>query len=353
MSALLSVRGLRVSYGDTTVVHGIDLDVPPGPYGVGLIGESGSGKTTIARTILRLHEGFEGSVTFDGADVATLKVKDLAAYRRAVQLVFQDGDGALDPRMSVLSAISEPLAVHRTVPRAGRRDRAVELLTEVGLPDDVLSRYPHQLSGGQRQRVVIARALALEPRLLVLDEPTSALDVTVQERVLQLIEQLRRKRDLSYLLISHNLAVVDRLCETSVVLYEGTVLEYGSTAALLTAPRHPYTRALRAAVPEIGVQRPTLTRATARDPSSARSLGCVYVDRCPLAVDRCRSEKPALRELEGRHVACHRAEESTELVIGPSTDDRVGAAVATDAAATARTRVPDSTQGERRADDEH
>ena len=310
MTSLLSVRDLRIAYSGVDVVHGVDVDVPAGPYGVGLIGESGSGKTTIARTLLKLHPASAGSVTFDGEDVLGLRGAALSAYRRAVQIVFQDGDGALDPRMSVLSNVAEPYAVHKTVPRSERKGRVARLLDEVGLPADVITRYPHQLSGGQRQRVVIARALALEPRLLVLDEPTSALDVTVQERVLQLIERLRSERGLAYLLISHNLAVVDRLCESSVVLYRGVVMERGSTTTLLSRPRHPYTRALRAAVPEIGVQRPPLTRINTGSAAPASPVGCVYAERCPLAVETCRTVTPVLRELDGREVACHRAEEA-------------------------------------------
>ncbi|KRF29840.1 ABC transporter ATP-binding protein [Phycicoccus sp. Soil802] len=316
MSALLSVEGLRIAYGQTPVVHGVDLDVPVGPYGVGLIGESGSGKTTIARTLVRLHRASAGSVTFDGRDVLALRGRDLARYRREVQIVFQDGDGALDPRMPVLAQVVEPLAVHRSVPRSARQERAASLLAEVGLPEEVMTHYRHQLSGGQRQRVLIARALALEPRLLILDEPTSALDVTVQDRVLALVERLREQRGLAYLLISHNLAVVDRLCETSVVLYGGVVMERGPTARVLTSPRHPYTRALRAAVPELGVQRIPLTRVSSGAPERARAASaCAYVDRCPLAVARCRTEAPVLRPYDGREVACHRAEEADNLAV--------------------------------------
>jgi len=311
----MSVAGLRVAYGGADVVHGIDVEVPSGPYGVGLIGESGSGKTTIARALLKLHPVSAGSVTFDGTDVLSMRGSSLSQYRRDVQMVFQDGDGALDPRMSVFSTVSEPFVVHRTVPRAQRRERVAELLDEVGLPIDVIGRYPHQLSGGMRQRVVIARALALTPRLLVLDEPTSALDVTVQERVLQLIERLRDERGLAYLLISHNLAVVDRLCESSIVLYRGQVMERGSTATLLSRPLHPYTRALRSAVPEIGVTRPPLTRISTGSSTSGRSTGCAYAERCPIAVERCRVEPPSLRVVEGRDVACHRAEDSDDLAL--------------------------------------
>lgn len=314
MDALMSVNGLRLAYDGVDVVHGVDLNVPVGPYGVGLIGESGSGKTTIARALLKLHPVSAGTVVFDGTDVLSMRGAALSQYRRDVQVVFQDGDGALDPRMSVFSTVAEPFAVHGTVPRNRRRARVAELLDEVGLPSDIVNRYSHQLSGGQRQRVVIARALALEPRLLVLDEPTSALDVTVQERVLQLIERLRIERGLAYLLISHNLGVVDRLCESSSVLYRGVVMERGSTATLLSHPLHPYTRALRAAVPEIGVVRPPLTRISTGSVTSGASNGCAYVERCPLALEHCHRAVPQLRTLEGRDVACHRAEESGDLL---------------------------------------
>lgn len=315
MTALLEVANLQLAYGATTVVDDVDFTVAEGPYGVGIIGESGSGKTTIARALLRLHPVASGTVQFSGNDVLSLAGSEFKAFRRDVQMVFQDGDGALDPRMSVLATVSEPMAIHRTVARAQRRSKVAALLEEVGLPPEVIDRYPHQLSGGQRQRVVIARALVLEPKLLVLDEPTSALDVTVQDLVLKLIERLREERGLAYLLISHNLAVVDRLCETSVVLYRGRVMERGSTRQLLSEPLHPYTRALRAAVPEIGVQRPPLTRIVALPGgASVASTGCVYASRCPLAVDRCDSEVPALRLLRDREVACHRAEETTDVL---------------------------------------
>jgi ABC-type glutathione transport system ATPase component len=252
---LLRVRGLCVAYSGARVVHDVDLEVPAGPYGVGLIGESGSGKTTIARALMRLLPIDSGSVELDGRDVAPLRGSQLLAYRRAVQIVFQDGDEALDPRMRVRSSVTEALRTHRIVPRTQERDRIDRLLAEVDLDPELADRYPHQLSGGQRQRVVIARALAVEPRLLVLDEPTSALDVTVQARVLDLIARLRESHRLAYVLISHNLALVDRLCEESLVLHDGKVVERGSTEKVLGAPEHPYTQALRRAVPEIGVPR--------------------------------------------------------------------------------------------------
>jgi ABC-type glutathione transport system ATPase component len=251
VSALLDVRDLQVAYGRREVVHGVSFEVAAGPFGLGLIGESGSGKTTIARAVLRLLPVAGGSVTFDGAPVAQLGGRALRAYRRSVQVVLQDGSEALDPRMRVGASVSEALAVHDVVPRAQRAGRVSDLLAEVGLGDEHARRFPHQLSGGQRQRVSIARALAVEPRLLVLDEPTSALDVTVQARILALIERLRAERGLAYLLITHNLAVVDRLCERCVVLQDGRVVESGVTAQVLDHPQHPHTKALRAAVPEL------------------------------------------------------------------------------------------------------
>jgi ABC-type glutathione transport system ATPase component len=248
---LLRVSGLGVAYGGTRVVHDIAFEVPAGPFGVGLIGESGSGKTTIARALLRLLPIDAGSVELDGRDVANLRGSALRDYRRSVQIVFQDGDAALDPRMRVRASIAEALRTHKVVARSGEPARIEQLLAEVDLEPELAERYPHQLSGGQRQRVGIARALAVEPRLLVLDEPTSALDVTVQARVLELIERLRVSHSLSYILISHNLAIVDRLCEESLVLHDGHIIERGPTEQVLGAPQHPYTQALRAAVPEL------------------------------------------------------------------------------------------------------
>jgi len=251
MKPLLQVDGLRVAYGDREVVHDVSFAVEPGPFGLGLIGESGSGKTTIARALLRLMPVADGRIAFDGTDVTRMRGGALRAYRRSVQVVLQDGSEALDPRMRAGASVAEALAAHDVVPRSRRPGRVAELLSEVGLEAEHARRYPHQLSGGQRQRVIIARALAVEPRLLILDEPTSALDVTVQARILSLIERLRRERGLAYLLISHNLAIVDRLCERCVVLRDGAVVEAGDTAQVLDHPQDPHTRALRAAVPEL------------------------------------------------------------------------------------------------------
>jgi ABC-type glutathione transport system ATPase component len=247
--SLLACDGIDVRFGEVHAVRGVSFDVPEGPFGVGLIGESGSGKSTIARALLGLTPVTGGTVTFSGRDVRRLRGAELKAFRRSVQLVMQDGVEALNPRMRIRASVAEGLLVHGLVSRAGRQRRVAELLTEVGLDPALGDRYPHELSGGQRQRATIARALAVEPRVLVLDEPTSALDVTVQARILDLIRRLREERALSYLLISHNLAIVDQLCERCLVLHDGAVVEDGATAQVLDHPQHPYTQQLRAAVP--------------------------------------------------------------------------------------------------------
>jgi oligopeptide/dipeptide ABC transporter ATP-binding protein len=309
---LLEVSDLEVRFGPVRAVDKVSLRVAPGPFGLALIGESGSGKSTIGRAVLRLERIAGGAIRFDGADVARMRGRELRAYRRAVQIVFQDPDNTLDPRMRVGLSIGEGLAAHRVVPRREIGSRVAGLLEEAGLDPGFASRYPHQLSGGQRQRVAIARALSVEPRLLVLDEPTSALDVRAQARILELIGELRERRRLAYLLITHNFGVVSELCEQTVVLYLGRVAESGPTGDLLAAPAHPYTRALRSAVPEIHPSARQARIVLQGEPPDAASppAGCVFHPRCPLAIDRCRAEAPAMRPVgPGRSVACHRAEE--------------------------------------------
>ncbi len=309
---LLEVEDLHVRFDRVRAADGVSFELPAGPFGLGLVGESGSGKTTAGRALLRLVPIERGSIRLDGRDVLRLRGADLKAYRRAVQIVFQDPDTTLDPRVRVGPAIGEALRAHRMVPRSGVAERVEALLTEVGLEPEQVRRYPHQLSGGQRQRVAIARALAVEPRVLVLDEPTSALDVTVQARILRLIGRLRKERRLAYLLISHNLAVVEELCEETVVLYLGRVVERGPTSGLLAKPAHPYTVALRSAVPEIDLasRRSRIVLPGIPTDPAAPPPGCPFHPRCPMAIDRCRSEPPPLLEiLPGRTVACHRAED--------------------------------------------
>lgn len=309
---LLEIDRLEVRFGPVRAVDGVSLRVEPGPFGLGLIGESGSGKSTIGRAVVRLVPAAGGQIRFEGTDIGALRGRALKAYRRAAQIVFQDPDNTLDPRMRVGASLAEALAAHGMAPRRLSGERAGELLTETGLDAGFAARYPHQLSGGQRQRVAIARALSVEPRLLVLDEPTSALDVRAQARILALIKRLRAARDLSYLLITHNFGVVSDLCEQTAVLYLGRVAESGPTGVLLHSPAHPYTKALRSAVPEIDpAARPARIVLPGEPPDAAAPPpGCVFHPRCPLAVGRCRTEVPALRTVgPGHAAACHRAEE--------------------------------------------
>ncbi|MEV1172862.1 ABC transporter ATP-binding protein [Nonomuraea sp. NPDC049784] len=284
---MLRAERVTLGYDRRPVVHDVTLDITEG--GVGLIGESGSGKTTLARAFLGLLTPLSGNIWYGDQ---TLKKVDMRKFRKDVQPVFQAE--ALDPRMRIGTSVAEAL------PRSAR-SRVKELLEQVGLDPDVAARRPHQLSGGQRQRVVIARALAVDPRLLILDEPTSALDVTVQARILDLLASLDTER----LLITHNLAVVDRLCRTSHVLFAGRVVESGPTSDLLAKPAHPYTRALRDAVPKLGGPPP---EAKGRTEAVPAQTGCPFRLRCPLAAPEC-EQPPALRDIGGRQVACHRAED--------------------------------------------
>jgi oligopeptide/dipeptide ABC transporter ATP-binding protein len=312
VNALLEVEDLVVDFGRVRAVNGVSFRVPTGPYGLGLVGESGSGKTTIARALLRLIGATSGAVRLDGRDVSHERGRALREYRRSVQIVFQDPTTTLDPRVKVGAAIAEPLLAHVIVPRTEVHERVVRLLDEVGLDGQMADRYPHQLSGGQRQRVAIARALSVDPRVLVLDEPTSALDVTVQARILELIRTLRRERGLAYVLISHNLAIVEQLCEETAVLYLGRIVEHGPTREILARPAHPYTQALRSAVPEIDLasrRRRIVLPGSVPDPANPPS-GCPFHPRCPYANELTRTEIPPLRPIDdNRTVACHRAEE--------------------------------------------
>jgi oligopeptide/dipeptide ABC transporter ATP-binding protein len=320
---LLDVRDLRVSFGPVRAVDGVSLAISRGPFGIALVGESGSGKTSVGRAILRLVPASGGTIAFDGQDVLGLRGPRLRAYRRAVQIVFQDADNSLDPRMRIGATMREVLIAHGLAGRGalgafgGRAAAQVAaqvaaLLSEAALDPALASRYPHQLSGGQRQRVAIARALAVSPRLLILDEPTSALDVTAQARILALVRRLRDERQLAYLLITHNLAIIPGLCEQMVVLYLGRVAESGPTGELLARPAHPYTLALRSAVPEVDAAARRSRIILPGDTPQAGSTppGCPFHPRCPLAIDVCRTTVPPLQAVApGRRAACHRAGE--------------------------------------------
>lgn len=305
--SMLEVRDLRVRFGPVRAVDAVCLELRHGPFGMALVGESGSGKTTVARAILRLVPAAGGTILFEGRDVLALRGRRLREYRRAAQIVFQDADNSLDPRMRVGASIAEVLRAHG-LPRHGVGD----LLAAAALDPALAGRYPHQLSGGQRQRVAIARALAVSPRLLVLDEPTSALDVTAQARILGTVRRLRDERGLAYLLITHNLAIVPELCERTAVLYLGRVVESGPTGDLLARPAHPYTLALRSAVPEVDAAARQSRIILSGDLPDAASPppGCPFHPRCPMAADVCRVVVPEPRAVApGRTAACHRADE--------------------------------------------
>lgn len=245
---LLEVSDVSLAYGKMLVVDQVNFAIPPGPFGLALIGESGSGKSTIARAILGLLPVKSGTIKVAGQDLARMNRVERKAYRGILQPVFQDGTEVLDPRMSIRASIREALGV---VGRDQHDDLVAELLADVGLDPAVMARHPHQISGGQRQRVAIARALATRPRLLVLDEPTSALDVTVQAKVLDLFERLQAEHSLSLLLITHNLAIVDRLCNGAAVISRGRIVEQGSTVSVLCDPQHEYTKKLISSIPRL------------------------------------------------------------------------------------------------------
>ncbi|MGH7154716.1 MAG: ABC transporter ATP-binding protein [Acetobacteraceae bacterium] len=277
---------------------------------VGLVGESGSGKSTIGNAILRLIEPTGGSIRFEGKDVTALGERSLRPFRRRVQPIFQDPFGSLDPRMTVAAILAEPLAIHGIGRgRADRAERAAELLRLVGLPADALRRYPHQFSGGQRQRVGIARALALEPALIVADEAVSALDVSLQAQIVNLLCDLQARLGLAMLFIAHDLAVVEYISDRVIVLYLGRVMEVAPARELYHRPRHPYTEALLSAVLEPGAGGTGHRILLEGDPPSPANppSGCVFRTRCRYALPACGEAVPPLRSLgEGRATACIR-----------------------------------------------
>ncbi len=319
MGALLEVRDLvkhfpvrRGFLGRRTArvhaVDGISLTLEEGQT-LGLVGESGCGKSTAARTVLRLLEPTSGTVLFDGKDVLALSAEELRLLRREMQIVFQDPFGSLNPRLTVRQIVEEPLRTHRQGRRAERRDRVAEALRMVGLLPEHMDRFPHEFSGGQRQRIAIARALVLRPRLVVADEPVSALDVSVQAQVLNLLGRLQRELGVSYLFVSHDLGVVRHMSHRVSVMYLGRIVEEGPTRALFGAPLHPYTRALLSAVPEPDPRRRGRERIVLEGdvPSPLNPpRGCRFHPRCPERMPVCEAERPVPTEVRpGHRTECH------------------------------------------------
>ncbi len=283
---------------------------------LGLVGESGCGKTTTGRLVLRLLEATAGSIRFENADILSLGPSELRAMRRNMQIVFQDPFGALNPRMTAGELIVEPLAIHGIDDAVARERRLRRLLDLVGLAAFHAGRYPHEFSGGQRQRICIARALALEPAFIVCDEAVSALDVSVQAQILNLLQDLKRELGLTYLFISHDLGVVRHISERVAVMYLGQIVELGGRRSIFQSPGHPYTQALLQSVPSAAKGRKSFFTIKGDVPSAANPpSGCRFHTRCPIAVGRCATEPPALREIAfGHSVSCHLAGTSANPV---------------------------------------
>ena len=286
-------------------VDGIDLSIPSGST-LGLVGESGSGKTTAARSILRLIEPDTGSVRIDGVDVTGLSRKDLRLFRRNMQIVFQDPFSSLNPRMTVEKIICEPMRIHTDMKKKEIRERLGFLLELVGLDGGHIDRYPHEFSGGQRQRIGIARAIALNPKFIILDEPVTALDVSIQGQILNLLYDLQKKLRLTYLLVAHDLAVVEHMSERIAVMYLGRIVEEAGKNSIYSRPLHPYTRSLIRSIPDLAPVKHGFSSIPGEIPSPENPpRGCHFHPRCPNVMDKCRSEYPAIKRIGKSRVACH------------------------------------------------
>jgi oligopeptide transport system ATP-binding protein len=318
---LLEVKNLKVhfpvkrgmfqaAHEFVRAVDEVSFGIAPGET-LGLVGESGCGKTTLGRAIVRLVEPTAGTVSLEGADITQLEGAALRAQRRKLQMIFQDPYGSLNPRMTVQDIVGEALDIHGLAEnKSARQKRIAELLKAVGLDATYAQRYPHEFSGGQRQRIGIARALAVEPKLIVCDEPVSALDVSVQAQIINLLQDLQQQHGIAYLFIAHDLAVVEHISRRVMVMYLGKIVELAEARAIIRAPKHPYTQALISAVPVVD---PDSKRQRIILPGDVPSPidpppGCPFHPRCPIAEDQCRAKIPALREIApGHFAACHLA----------------------------------------------
>jgi oligopeptide/dipeptide ABC transporter ATP-binding protein len=312
MTAVIEVRDLSKHYpsrdhkGLVRAVDGVTLSLERG-HTLGVVGESGCGKSTLARLMVRLIEPTAGSILFEGEDLLSLDGRAMRRRRRDIQIVFQDPYASLDPRMNVEAIIAEPLEIHGIGTQSERQAKVIELLDLVGLDRGAAAKYPHEFSGGQRQRIGIARAIALEPRLVVLDEPVSALDVSIQSQILNLLMDLKRRLKLSYIFISHDLSVVRHVGDEVAVMYLGRIVEYGQTAQVLGSPLHPYTQALISAIPELEPGKTRQRIVLTGDPPSPESIpsGCPFHPRCWHRMAICSATRPPLQTKQSRDVACH------------------------------------------------